>query len=417
MPTMTSYPHGVPSWIDLATPDPASSKDFYAALFGWQYDDQPTDQEGSDYTMARRNGRNAAGMMRLSPEMAASGMPPVWSTYVNVDDIEVTVAEVQSAGGAVMRPPMDVMDAGRMAVIADPASAVICLWQAGEHIGAEVVNEHGAFSWSELITPDPAAVAGFYEALFGWTTQTAPMPNGDYTVFHVPGGNENGIAGAMAPPMAGMPAHWGVYFNVDDAAVDRRRRPSAGRSDHDGRHADAECRHPGHDRRPPRRRLLRDELGTFVSDDTFDFDAIPRVTADPTLPGTLELGAFSLSLAVADLGASVDFYSALGFVTSGGDAEAGWLILRNGETIIGLFHGMFERNMLDVQPRAHHPDGTPRRLHRHPRSAALTGGGGTDRRQLDRARQFGSGIDHRDRSRRQHGTDRPVLLSLRRCGR
>ena len=140
MTTMTSYPNGVPSWIDLATPDPAASKEFYAALFGLEYDDQPTDQEGTDYTMARRNGHSAAGMMQLSPQMAASGMPPVWSTYVAVDDLDATVAQVQSEGGAVMQPPMDVMDAGRMAVIADPSGAVICLWEAGNHIGAEVVN-------------------------------------------------------------------------------------------------------------------------------------------------------------------------------------------------------------------------------------------------------------------------------------
>jgi predicted enzyme related to lactoylglutathione lyase len=218
MTTMTSYAHGVPSWIDLATPDPAASKAFYNSLFGWEYDDQPTDQGGA-YTMASLDGRSAAGMMQLSPEMAASGMPPVWSTYVNVDDIDVTAATAETAGGAVMQPPMDVMDQGRLAVITDPAGAVICLWEARSHIGAEVVNEHGAFSWSELITPDPEAVASFYGTMFGWTVETAPMPAGTYTVFHVAGGNENGIAGAMAPPMDGMPTFWGTYFNVDDAAA------------------------------------------------------------------------------------------------------------------------------------------------------------------------------------------------------
>lgn len=219
MPTMTSYPNGVPSWVDLATPDPAASKEFYAALFGWEYDDQPTDQEGTDYTMALHHGHSAAGMMKLSPEMAASGMPPVWSTYVAVDDLEGAVAQVESAGGAVMQPAMDVMDAGRMAVIADPAGAVICLWEARNHIGAEVVNEPGTFSWSELMTPDPAAVAPFYGAVFGWTVQTVPMPTGEYTVFHVADGNENGIAGAMVSPMEGMPAFWGVYFTVADTAA------------------------------------------------------------------------------------------------------------------------------------------------------------------------------------------------------
>jgi predicted enzyme related to lactoylglutathione lyase len=146
-------------------------------------------------------------------------MPPVWSTYVTVDDLDAVVGAVESAGGTVMQPAMDVMDAGRMAVFADPSGAVICAWQAGNHIGAEVVNEHGALTWTELMTPDPAAVAPFYSAVFGWSAQTAPMPTGDYTVFHVEGGHENGIAGAMAPPMEGIPANWGVYFNVDDAAA------------------------------------------------------------------------------------------------------------------------------------------------------------------------------------------------------
>ena len=61
---------------------------------------------------------------------------------------------------------------------------------------------------------------------------------------------------------------------------------------------------------------------------------------------TCTLGAFSVSLAVKDLPASRDFYRTLGFGPVGGKLEQGWLILRNGTVTIGLFHGMFERNML-----------------------------------------------------------------------
>jgi hypothetical protein len=100
MTTVTSYPHGVPSWLDLATPDPAASQRFYTALFGWDYDRQPTDNPDGDYIMARRNGHDAAGMMQLSPEMAASGMPPVWSAYVTVDDLDAAVSKVEAAGGS-----------------------------------------------------------------------------------------------------------------------------------------------------------------------------------------------------------------------------------------------------------------------------------------------------------------------------
>lgn len=80
-------------------------------------------------------------------------------------------------------------------------------------------------------------------------------------------------------------------------------------------------------------------------------DELPEVpSSDASLPGTLELGAFSVSLSVADLARSRRFYEALGFVVTGGDADSGYLILKNGETTLGLFHGMFEGNILTFNP-------------------------------------------------------------------
>jgi len=64
----------------------------------------------------------------------------------------------------------------------------------------------------------------------------------------------------------------------------------------------------------------------------------------------MELGAFSISLAVKDLAASRAFYEKLGFEVFGGDASQNWLILKNGEHTIGLFQGMFERNILTFNP-------------------------------------------------------------------
>lgn len=81
------------------------------------------------------------------------------------------------------------------------------------------------------------------------------------------------------------------------------------------------------------------------------FDELPTVpSADAGLPGTMELGAFSMSLNVADLAKSQAFYEALGFEVTGGDPEHNYLILKNGETTIGLFHGMFECNILTFNP-------------------------------------------------------------------
>ena len=64
----------------------------------------------------------------------------------------------------------------------------------------------------------------------------------------------------------------------------------------------------------------------------------------------MKLGAFSISLAVKDIHASQEFYNKLGFTNAGGNIEQKWLILRNGETVIGLFEGMFDKNMLTFNP-------------------------------------------------------------------
>lgn len=64
----------------------------------------------------------------------------------------------------------------------------------------------------------------------------------------------------------------------------------------------------------------------------------------------MKLGAFSVSLAVKDINASLEFYQKLGFEQTGGDIEQKWLILRNGETVVGLFQGMFDKNIFTFNP-------------------------------------------------------------------
>lgn len=85
-----------------------------------------------------------------------------------------------------------------------------------------------------------------------------------------------------------------------------------------------------------------------MADDDFQLPIAPP--ADPNLPGTIELGALSISLNVADLDVSRRFYEALGFETAGGDADVDYLIMKNGESTIGLFHGMFDRNIITFNP-------------------------------------------------------------------
>ena len=214
MPTRTAYEPGTPSWTDLMTPDPAAAKAFYTSLFGWEYVDEDTGVPDNPYTIASKNGKSVVGMGLQFDEEKAAGIPPHWNTYVTVADCDAATEKAKGLGATVLAGPMDVMEAGRMTVLADPAGAVFSLWQAQEHIGAELVNEHGALDWNELITPDVDAAVKFYGDLFGWKAQTSDSGGGmDYTEFLL---GDRSIAGAMKPPMAGIPPNWGVYFAVDD---------------------------------------------------------------------------------------------------------------------------------------------------------------------------------------------------------
>jgi len=212
MPERTSYTAGTPNWIDLQTNDQDAAKKFYGELFGWSYDDNPIDETGDVvYSMAMLKGHQVGAIAPLG-DQADAGVPPHWNSYVSVADVDATAAKVAPAGGTVVAPPFDVMDAGRMAVVQDPTGAVILLWQAKQNIGATLVNEPGTFSWSELITPDVPKAAEFYEAVLGWGAETH-TEGMTYTEFKLGG---ESIAGAMNPPMPGIPPLWGIYFATDD---------------------------------------------------------------------------------------------------------------------------------------------------------------------------------------------------------
>jgi uncharacterized protein len=206
MPERTQYAPGTPSWTDLQTPDQAGAKKFYNAVLGWDYDDSPLG-DGTFYSMATVKGKHVAAISGAPPE----GVPPHWNVYVTVADVDASAEKVPGAGGMVIAPPFDVMDAGRMAVVADPTGGMLCLWSPKDNIGAQLVNETGALCWEELMSTDIPKAAAFYEQIFGW--EAAPVPDMSYTEFKL---GDRSIGGAMNPPMEGIPTVWGIYFAVDD---------------------------------------------------------------------------------------------------------------------------------------------------------------------------------------------------------
>jgi predicted enzyme related to lactoylglutathione lyase len=214
MSVKTSYKPGTPCWIDLGTPDQDAAGEFYGSLFGWVlHEDENAEQTGG-YRTAQLEGKNVGGVMRLMQE----GQPPAWMTYIAVEDADATAERARDLGGSILAEPMSVLDYGRMAVLADPAGAVFGIWQAGKNIGADVVREAGALTWSELNTRDPEAAKPFYGDLFGWTFEDEEYEGtGTYTTVNVDGESVGGLLDITGRVPDEVPNNWLVYFAVDDA--------------------------------------------------------------------------------------------------------------------------------------------------------------------------------------------------------
>lgn len=161
------YPPGVPCWVDTSQPDPEAAVTFYGGLFGWEFEDAMPAGSSAHYYTGRLRGRDVAAVgavPRGGPERAA------WNTYVWVESADAAVAKVRDAGGRVVTDPVDVMDAGRMAVVTDPEGAAFSVWQAKRHKGAQIVNEPGALNFNGLNTRNVPGAKSFYGSVFGWET-------------------------------------------------------------------------------------------------------------------------------------------------------------------------------------------------------------------------------------------------------
>ena len=241
MPDRDRYIAGVPCWVDTSQPDPAAAAEFYGGLFGWETENvMPPDAPGP-YFMARLRGRDVGA---ISGQQQPA--PPSWNTYVWVDSADDTAAKVRDAGGTVLTEPFDVMQSGRMAVFADPQGAVFSVWQAGEHRGSQIVNEHGSVNFNDLRTTDVEGAKAFYGAVFGWKE----LDMGSFSAWTLPGYGDHleelnpgtrermgemGAPGGFIDVVASLgettgdePAHWGVTFGVDDADAIAKRAEELG---------------------------------------------------------------------------------------------------------------------------------------------------------------------------------------------
>jgi uncharacterized protein len=251
MPVRDGYIPGVPCWIDASERDPEAALDFYGGLFGWEFEDVMSRGSEGRYFIARGEARGSSifdlsgqkhsgdvAAIRSIPEAA----PPraMWNTYFWVDSADEATSKVRDAGGGVVTEPLDLMDACRMAVLADPEGAAFGVWEAKEHRGAGLVNDPGALVFNGLNTRDVEGARSFYGSVFGWQTASIGTGAEGWTLpgygdwlereHHphlreqmaqagAPKGFEDVVASIIpiADDQPDTPAHWSVTFATADA--------------------------------------------------------------------------------------------------------------------------------------------------------------------------------------------------------
>ena len=213
---MANYKQGEFCWYELGTRNIKAALNFYTGLLNWKTTSHDMGEMGIYYIFQLEEQEVAAGYQMGGPQF--EGVPPHWMPYVWVDDVDASAATIKEMGGAIIAPPMDIPQVGRMAFVQDPQKAHFALFMGREHQGAaRLAPKPGAFSWTELMTTDAQAARRFYGRLLGWTFKEMPMGEGmAYTVFQLDGKPTAGMMEMSGPQFQGVPPNWLSYVSVAD---------------------------------------------------------------------------------------------------------------------------------------------------------------------------------------------------------
>jgi predicted enzyme related to lactoylglutathione lyase len=202
-------------WQELMTEDTAAASAFYSKLLGWHA--RPSGGDPA-YTEFHAGGKGVAGMMKMPDSAKSMGAKPMWMPYVTVDEVDSAVTEIGHLGGKTVRPPSDIPNVGRFAVMSDPQGAVFAIIKPiGPPPAPPAPPKAGEFSWMELATTDHEAAFTFYSKVFGWEAlgRHDMGPMGTYLIFGSDGVQRGGMF-KMAAHHGGHP-YWLPYAAVGDA--------------------------------------------------------------------------------------------------------------------------------------------------------------------------------------------------------
>lgn len=211
--------------VELITPDLPAAKNFYGRLFGWTFRDRLTG--GSDYAEALLGGRPVAGLV-YRPLPANERRSPQWLSFFSVPDVDAATRTAQQRGGRVLFGPRSVPDRGREAVLADPQGAIFALITSSTGDSPDTLAQPGEWIWGSLITPDPGADVGFYQALFDYDVFALPTEAGGQHLILAAGNYARASVNSVPASRPDLHPHWLNFVRVDDAASAAARAQSLG---------------------------------------------------------------------------------------------------------------------------------------------------------------------------------------------
>jgi hypothetical protein len=218
-----SDPRGRFVWYELMTTDMAGAAGFYTAVVGWGIRDSA--MPGIDYRLFMSGESMLAGLMTMPEQPRKMGVPPNWTGYVAVDDVDAAADKVRRLGGTVHMPPTDIPNVGRFAIVTDPQQAAFAIFKGRSEPPPEPPpGAPGQVGWNELYAGDWETAFAFYSDLFGWRKDQAMDigPLGTYQLFALSSGGP-AIGGMFNKPASVPATFWLYYFNVEaiDAAAER----------------------------------------------------------------------------------------------------------------------------------------------------------------------------------------------------
>jgi uncharacterized protein len=233
-------PQGDFIWYELITPDPEGSKAFYDAVVGWTVG-EGTPEFGGYRMIGRNDGGFAGGILPLTEEMQQHGARPTWLGYINVDDVDRSVAAIEQAGGKALMPAFDIPGIGRIAMVADPQGAPFYVMKPIPPEGREdqpsdlfSPDAEQRVGWNELSTSDPAAARKFYADQFGWGSDEF-MDMGDMGQYRFL--DHHGLRiGALCGVMEGQQPKWRHYIRVPSISAAKATAEQKGATIHMGPH-------------------------------------------------------------------------------------------------------------------------------------------------------------------------------------